>query len=163
MGVVRQLDRAVLTGRTHGKLVHVQLAGHHRSGGVEPLDDGGVIRRFKIIEHLGGAGGQDALGADIILDGDRYAGERGKLLPLGAAAVNSGGLFQSVFGTDSDVSSDLPVGFLDSAEHRTGQLNRTDLAPGEHGGKFGCGLLIKHSCSPPYSTILGTTTQPAST
>ncbi len=58
------------------------FAGDNSVSSGQLLDDGRVVRRIEVIKHLGRAGGQRALGADIVLDGDRDAGQSGKAYRL---------------------------------------------------------------------------------
>ena len=50
------------------------------AGGGQPLDDGGVVRRLPALEDLRRAGGGHAGGAEVVLQGDRHAGQRAGVL-----------------------------------------------------------------------------------
>ena len=50
------------------------------AGGGQPLDDGGVVGRPPALEDLRRAGGGDAGGAEVVLERDRHAGERARVL-----------------------------------------------------------------------------------
>ena len=50
------------------------------AGGGEPLDDGGVVGRPPALEDLRRAGRGDAPGAEVVLEGDRHAGQRARVV-----------------------------------------------------------------------------------
>ena len=62
--------------RAHRELVHVGLAEHHRAGRVEARDDGCVVRRDEVVEHLRTAARTDAARAEDVLVRDRQTGQR---------------------------------------------------------------------------------------
>ena len=88
MRVVGRVCSGVLAGRTHCELVHVCLAGDDSVSSGQLLDDGRVVRRLAVIKHLGRAGGQRTLGADVVLDRDRDTGQSGKLLTGSALLID---------------------------------------------------------------------------
>ena len=81
----RVLDGAVgrrLRRRPHPELVHVGLAGNRRAGLLQSLDGRRVVRWDVPLEHRRPAGRRDALGGDVVLDGDRLPGERAVAVAL---------------------------------------------------------------------------------
>ncbi len=79
--IAHRSEEARLVRRAHRELVHVGLAEQHRPGPPPPLDDGRVVRGDEVGEHSRPAGGQDPVGAEDVLVGDRHAGERPRLRP----------------------------------------------------------------------------------
>ena len=78
----RVLDRAVIARRArraHRELVEIGLAEHHRAGLPQFLGHGRFVGRVKPVEDVRPGGGQDALGAEQVLDRDRDAVERQRL------------------------------------------------------------------------------------
>ena len=70
-GIAHRPERRVLVRRAHRELVAVGLADDHRAGGLEPLDDGGVVGRHVGVEDLRRRGGPHAAHAEVVLDRDR--------------------------------------------------------------------------------------------
>src|SRR5437660_9858282 len=54
--VPRRLKTAVLSRRAHRELVHIRLAEEYGVGGLETLDDRGIIGRYELLENLAAAG-----------------------------------------------------------------------------------------------------------
>ncbi len=133
----------VLAGRTHRELVHVCLAGDDSVSSGQLLDDGRVVRRLEVIKHLGRAGGQRALGADIVLDGDRDTGQRGQFLAGGALPVNSLCLRECCFLGYGNVALNLVLYRLRACKNILCQLYCGDLLFAEQFGQLGRGFLIK--------------------
>ena len=69
--------------RTHCELVTVGLADDYRPRSFQLRHGGRLIRRHECLEHAGAGGCPDTARADVVLDGDRNAEERG------AAAVSA--------------------------------------------------------------------------
>ncbi len=99
--VPRVFHRTVVTrlvGRPHGEFVHVGLAQGHGPGSSQFGDHSGVVRCFKVVEHLRAAAGADALGAEQVFVRDRRA-EQGAALTVGPTSVSGFRLLQrQVFG-----------------------------------------------------------------
>ena len=69
--------KARVLGRgAHGELVEVGLADHDRPGRPQALDHGGVVGGAPALEDPRRAGRRDAPGAQVVLQGDRHAGQR---------------------------------------------------------------------------------------
>ena len=141
--VMSRVCSGVLAGRTHRELVHVCLAGDDGVSSGQLLDDGRVVRRLEVIKHLGRAGGQRALGADIVLDGDRDTGQRGQFLAGGALLVNSFRLLKCCFLGYGNVALNLVLYRLRASKNVLCQLYCGDLLFAEQFGQLGCGFLIK--------------------
>ena len=75
-GIVRNLIRRVLRGRTHGELIHVVLAQNNRAGLTEFFHGEGVVHGFKALKNAGSCRGGHAFGHQGVLDGHRHAPER---------------------------------------------------------------------------------------
>ena len=162
MRVVGRVCSGVLAGRTHCELVHVCLAGDDSVSSGQLLDDGRVIGRLEVIEHLGRAGGQRALGADVVLDGDRDTGQSGKLLTGSALLIDGLGLRERRLLSDGNVALNLVLYRLGAGKNVLCQLDSGDLLLAEQFGQLGRSFLKKcHLFSvPPYSTTRGTATPP---
>ena len=77
-------DRAVITsfvGRTHGELVHVELAEHHRAIGPEIGRHSRFVTRLETVEDVAAGLGVNAFGREQILDAERNAFERPAFAP----------------------------------------------------------------------------------
>ena len=159
MGRVR---RGILAGRTHCELVHVCLAGDNGVGSRQLLNNGSVIGRLEVVEHLGRAGGQRALGADVVLDGDRDTCQRGKLLTGSALLIDGLGLRERRLLSDGNVALNLVLYRLGAGKNVLCQLDSGDFLLAEQFGQLGRSFLKKcHLFSvPPYSTTRGTATPP---
>ena len=103
------------------------FAGDDSIGSSQLLHDGRVVRRLEVIKHLGRAGGQRALGADIVLDGDRDTGQRGQLLAGGALLVNGFRLLQCCFLGYGNVALNLILYRLRACKNVLCQLYCGDL------------------------------------
>ena len=124
-GLARDLVRRVLGARAHGELVQVGLAEHdhvvfphlaHRRGGVD---------RLVVVEDLRGAGGGDALGDHVVLDGDGQARQRAAhRLHL---AVDLGRVLGRVVRRVEDVGAHLALHRGDLVQVHLGQLGGRDL------------------------------------
>ena len=75
-------ERRVLGGAAHGELVEVGLADDDAAGGDDALDHGGVVGRAPAFEDLRRARRGDAPRAHVVLQRDRHAGERTRVLAL---------------------------------------------------------------------------------
>ena len=89
-GIARRAECRVLRRGAHRELVAVGLADDDRAGGVEPGDDGGVVRRDEVLEHARRGGRHEPARADVVLHRDRHAEER-QVRQLGAAEIELGG------------------------------------------------------------------------
>ena len=83
--IVHRTERRVLVRRAHRELVAVGLADDDRAGGVELRDDGRVVRRDVGLEHARRRRGPDPLRAQVVLEGDRHAGQRAIAPPVEVA------------------------------------------------------------------------------
>ncbi len=68
-----------LVGRAHGKLVHVELAQHHRAVCPQVCGDGRLVGRPERVQHVAGGLRVDAFGGEEVLDAERHALERTRL------------------------------------------------------------------------------------
>ena len=141
--VVRRVCCRILAGGAHRELVHVCLAGDDSVSSGQLLDDGRVVRRLEVIKHLGRAGGQRALGADIVLDRDRDTGQSGKRIARGALLVNSLCLLKCCFLGYGNVALNLVLYRLRACKNVLCQLYCGDFLFAEQFGQLGRGFLIK--------------------
>ena len=78
-GVAGQVPRVagasvgVVEGVAHGELAHVELAQQHGPGIFQLSHDRGVVVRHEVAQDFRAAGGGDARGAELVLDGVGYA------------------------------------------------------------------------------------------
>ena len=127
--VARDVVRRVLGARAHGELVEVGLAEHHDVVVPHLAHGGGRVDRQVVVEDLRGAGGRDALGDHVVLDGDGQARQRAPhRLHL---AVDLGGVLGGVVGGDEDVGAHLALDRGDLVEVHLGELGGRDLAVDE--------------------------------
>ena len=143
MRVVGRVHRRILAGGAHCELVHVGLAGDDRIGSNQLLHNGCIVRRLEVIKHLGRAGGQRALGADIVLDGDRDTGQSGKRIACCALLVNSFRLRERCFLGYGNVALNLVLYRLRACKNILCQLYCGDLLFAEQFGQLGRSFLIK--------------------
>src|SRR5690606_31281858 len=102
-------------------------------------DDGRVVRRAEVLEHLRRAGDNLTLVAQHVLHRDGNAIERAERLAGGATFVSRGGLLQRAIGRDVQERADFAVDRLDVIEVRLGQFNRRDVAGVEEATLLGGG------------------------
>ena len=69
--------------RAHTKLIEVRLSGDGRAMPAEDLDDGGIEGGGVAGEDLGGGGGGEVFGDDVVFYGYRLAGQ--PAMPVGLA------------------------------------------------------------------------------
>ncbi len=67
---------ARLVRRTHGELVHVELAEHHGTIAPQIGGDGRFVGGLEAVEHMARRLGVDALGCEQVLDAERNAFQR---------------------------------------------------------------------------------------
>ena len=144
-GVAGGAERRVLGGRAHGELVEVRLADGHRAGGGEALHDGGVVGREPAVEDLRRAGGGDAPGAEVVLEGDRHPGERPGVVAGGHRAVDLLGRGAGLGGGDQVEGVDLQLGGLDGGEVLVEHVDRRPGAAADGGSQLDRG---RHGASP---------------
>ena len=136
VGVVGLEEPGVLTGGTHGKFIHIQLAGHHGVGGQQFFHHSGVIGRHKVVQHLGSAGGEDVLGADVVLHRHGDARQGGQALPFGQQLVHRFGLVHSGIPGQGDIGFYLVLHRVNPGEHRLGDLGGAAALVPQHAGEF---------------------------
>ena len=121
-GVVGRLEGRVFGGGAHGEFVHVQLPQHHRALLVQRGHHRGIVRGNPVFQHLAGAGGAHALGADVVLNAAGHAVQRAKGLSGGPARVRC-------------------IGGRQRFRPGHGQVGRHVAVPGGNGVQIGlCGL-----------------------
>ena len=140
-GVLHRAVVAGFVGRTHGELVHVQLAQGDRAGGSQLLDHGGVVGRLEAGEDLRAAAGQHVLGAEQVLVGDRRA-EQGAVFTTGTAGVGGLGLFPRQIGGHGDEAVQLRVELGDARQQGVGQLGGGEGLVLQAAGDLGQGQLM---------------------
>ena len=64
-----------------------RLADHDATGRLQPRDDGGIRVRHAALEEVRAAGGLEAGGVDVVLDGKRHAGQQARPRARAAALV----------------------------------------------------------------------------
>ena len=141
--VVGRVHSGVLAGGTHRELVHIRLAGHDHVVRGELFHDRRVVRRLEVIEHLGRAGGQRALGADVVLDGNRNARERGQFFACGALFVHRLSLRERGLLCEGHIALHLVLDRAGAGEHVLRQLDCGDFLFGEQFGQLGRCFFIK--------------------
>ena len=161
--IVGRVCSRVLAGGTHRELIHIRLAGHDNIVRGELFHDRRVVRRLEIVQHLGRAGGQRPFCADVVLDRDRDARERGQLLACGALFVHRLGLCECRLLREGHITLYLVLDRARAGEYVLRQLDRGDFLFGEQFGQLGRCFFIKchFLCPPFYSTTRGTATPPA--
>lgn len=127
---MRREEGGILAGGPHRELVHIRLAEEDGAGGVQARDDGRVIDRDKVLEHLRGAGGADAARRDDILQRHRHA-EQGAALAGGKPTVGRRGGGQGDLRGDGDKGAHVALDGGDPVEVRPGQFDGGDVAPRE--------------------------------
>ena len=148
--VPRVFDRAVVArfvGRTHGELVHVGLAQAYGAGSGQLGYHCGVVRCLEVVEHLRGAAGAYAQGAEQVLVSDRGA-QQGTAFTVGATCVSGLGLLQGkVFG-EGDKTVELRIELGDTRQQGLGQLFGRKLFIGESAGDLGQSQLMHAGAFP---------------
>ena len=134
--IVHRLPRRVLVGRTHRKLVAIQLAQHHGAGRFETSDGGAIVRRNIVAQNLRTGRGANALGDHHIFDCDRHAAQRRKLLALCRERVHLGSFGHRPLFRKSQKRADLRIVALDLGVKRLRQRRSAGLAL-LHGGAGG--------------------------
>ena len=120
--VVSGKETGVFRRRTHSKFVAIRLAEDRSSGGLQPLDGGGVVWGNVTLEDARGAGGSHALRRKDVLDGHRHARKRRQGFLGANLAVNLQRLGERALRRERQVCSDGFVFALDSGERRAHQL-----------------------------------------
>ena len=143
MRVVGRVHSRILAGGAHCELVHVGLAGDNRVGSRQLLDNGSVVGRLEVAQHLGRAGGQRALGADVVLDGDRDTGQSGKRIARSALLIDGLGLRERRLLSDGNVALNLVLYRLRACKNVLCQLDSGDLLLAEQFGQLGRSFLKK--------------------
>ena len=141
--IVRLLQRRILTGRAHCKLVQIGLARHNQTGIVQAVHHRCIVWRLEVFQHTGSTGGANALGADVILYGHRHTCQRSQLLACGALGVNRCCRLQCVLLSQRDVCADFVLYSGSSCKRSLGQLYRADFFIFQHCRELGCCLLIQ--------------------
>jgi hypothetical protein len=116
VGVLRRAERRVLRRAAHGELVEVGLADGDGTGGGQALHDGGVVRRAPALEDPRRARGRDAPGAEVVLEGDRHAGERAHGLPGGHGPVDRRGGGPGLVGQHEVEGVDVALALVDAGQ-----------------------------------------------
>ena len=81
-GIAGRFEPRVLCGRSHGKLVHIQLTDNNGTGLSQFINNESIVGRDKILQDSRGTRRSDTLGTDQVFYGYRDAGE-GSTLPFG--------------------------------------------------------------------------------
>src|SRR5690606_31582230 len=117
-----------------------------RPGRDQPLDDGGVVGRPPALEDARRAGGGHAPGAQVVLERDRHAGQRARVLAGGDALVDGERGLAGLVGGDEVEGVELAVAggdgrevLLDDLDGRpgAGPDGRGDAERGVAGGDVG--------------------------
>jgi hypothetical protein len=104
-------------------------------------DHGGVVRCFKVVEHLRAAAGADALGAEQVFVGNRRT-KQGAALTIGPPCVSGFRLLErQVFG-EADETVELRIELGDTRQQGFGQLFGRKLFIGESAGDLGQSQLM---------------------
>jgi hypothetical protein len=150
-------DRAVIAGhvgRAHGELVHVGLAQHDRAGRPQLRRDGRFVLRLVAIEDVRAGGGQHALGAEQVLDGEGDALEqpRGSLRPPRVRRLGHGARLVRRLGDEGVEAARL----LDRGDMRIRQLGSRECLAREAVQRLGNGEVGEGA----HSTTFGTAKKP---
>ena len=132
-----------------GEFAHVELAEQDCAGVFEVGDYGCVVIGYVGGEDLGAAGGEDARGVELVLDGDGDAVERAAMFASGDffLCLLRGG--EGVVAADGDVAVELAVDAVDSFQVGFDGFNGGDFLSlnqsaegrgGQEGDGFGCSL-----------------------
>ena len=112
-------------GRAHGELVEIGLAERDGAGGPELGGDGQFVRRLEAVEDVRAGGGEHALGAEQVLDGDGQAFEEAGLA-LGQARIGGLGHRQRLVRCLGDEGVEVARG-LHGVEMGCGELDGGDV------------------------------------
>ncbi len=140
--VVGRAVGAVLGGGAHRELVHVGLAEDRQAGRAQPGDDRGVVRRHPALEDPRPAGRGQPTGGEHVLDRDRYAVQRARRRPGGAALVGRRGVAERSLGVDLQEGVHGAVDLGDPVEVGLGDLDAGRLARRQRVGDLGGGAPV---------------------
>ena len=132
-GVFYSAEKRGLIRRAHRKLIHVGFTDKHRACFGKALHYRGVIRRNKVFQYFGPAGGEYSPGAENILVRNGDSGERAMLTP-GELLVCRCGRGHGARFVYRDECIEIAV-LIDSVETVTGQFGTADLAPAQQVAK----------------------------
>ena len=140
---------AVLTGRTHGKFVHVGFADEAGAGIEHSPGHGRFVRWDKIRQDAGSTGSSDAAGAEIVLRGKGNAAEI-RRLAISQQLVGGFRLLQGTVRGQGDEGIELLLQAAGPFAERLGQLNRTEFPLAQARAQLG------NAFAPHHSITLGT-------
>ena len=158
------LQRRVLTGGAHCKLVQIGFTGNDQTRLVQLVHHSRIVKRHEILKHFRRTSRLSTLGADVVLDRDRNARQRRKRLARRALFVDLGRPAHRRVEIRADVRADGAFHLLGARCHRLGQLTRADFPALQKRRELGGSFLKQfHQILPPHSTTRGTLTPPHST
>ena len=128
-GVATGTKGGGLGGAAHGELVEVGLAEQHGAGSPKAVGDGGLVGRYEILQHAAGAGGADALGAEVVLDRQGHAGQGRQRLAGGPGPVDALGIGAGPLCRHLQIGVDGGLHGADAGEVQVGELPGRHLAP----------------------------------
>ena len=99
----------MLKGVTHSEFAHVQFAKEHRTGVVQFSDHRGVFVRNEVFQNCRTTGGENSLGVDLILDGDRHSVHRATVIPADDFLFGLTSVIDGSFASDGDVGIEFAV------------------------------------------------------
>ena len=127
-GVAGRTERGVLGRGPHGELVEIRLADDHRARGDDGTHHRRVVRRQPALEDPRPGRCRDPPGAQVVLQGDRHAGERARVTACRHRGVDPVGRGEGRVGGHRVEAVELALEGLDASERSLGDLAGAHLA-----------------------------------
>ncbi len=151
-----------LIGRAHREFIHVGFAEHHGTCRRKSFDDGGIVRRDEVVEHLRAAGrAYTASAKNILVNNGQAVQHAGTIRP--PCFVSACGSSQRFVGRHCYEGIELGIKARDTLEQRLGQLHGRELAGREARRQAGQGPGMQFRARNAHSMTFGTRYRPSAT